>query len=288
MNQPHYLLSKLQKKRLIVKKKQTGLHKGLRKSTSFGSSLEFSDFRVYQPGDDVRQIDWNVFGRTQKHYIKRFLDEQEIFVSIFLDATSSMRAIQSKWMMAKQLAAALSFITLHHEDRLSFFPISSPSSYPIQKQGANQSRKVYQQIIQLTETMNTEGFSENTKQKIGKNQQLSILITDGMEKINEIESLLKKVGSRIQDVWFLQVMSQQELLPDFSGDVKLKDSETNAEVNVSVNQNLITAYQQRLQQHNKKLELLCLKYGITYLLVEDSKELSHLFFHEFPSKGLLN
>ena len=67
-----------------------GQHKGSHRSQRFGASLDFSDFREYHPGDDVRQIDWNVFARTDKYFIKRFLDEQEMRVHILLDTTKSM------------------------------------------------------------------------------------------------------------------------------------------------------------------------------------------------------
>src|SRR5690606_27262037 len=110
MNHHQTYLNRLQKLKINVKTKKRGIHKGLRRSGKFGSSLEFSDFRQYQPGDDVRQIDWNVYGRTQKYYIKRYLDEQDISVAIYFDVSSSMRFIPSKWEMAKTLAASLGYV----------------------------------------------------------------------------------------------------------------------------------------------------------------------------------
>ena len=88
------LMYRLSRHQWQSRKMKRGLHKGGRRSNKQGTSLEFSAYRYYQPGDDLRQIDWNVFARTNKHYIKRFLDEQELIMTIYLDCSNSMKIIQ--------------------------------------------------------------------------------------------------------------------------------------------------------------------------------------------------
>lgn len=102
---PSELYKKLGTMRLSTKSKLRGQHKGSHRSSRFGASMDFSDYRTYHMGDDVRQIDWNVFARSEKYYIKRFLDEQEMRVHLVVDATKSM-ATEGKWQLAKQLTAA--------------------------------------------------------------------------------------------------------------------------------------------------------------------------------------
>ena len=96
-----------------------GHHKGTHRSRKTGSSLDFSDFREYHPGDDLRHIDWNVYARTDKPYIKQFLDEQEMRIHILLDPTRSMGA-DGKWNYARQLAIALGQLHLRTEIRCRF------------------------------------------------------------------------------------------------------------------------------------------------------------------------
>jgi uncharacterized protein (DUF58 family) len=287
MNQSQ-LLKRLQKKRLHVKSRKRGILKGQRQAHSYGSSLEFSDFRLYQPGDDVRQIDWNIYGRTQKHYIKRFLDEQELSIAIYLDATSSMRVIAPKWELAKQLAAALSFIVLNSEDRLSFCPVSSTSMLPVMRKGAVYGKIIFHEILKLTEHEKTGNFAELVKKSLMKSQQLAILISDGLEPLGEIEDLFKKLRSLRQEIWFIQVLSTEELKPRFSGDRKLIDSETETIVNVSMNEALRADYEAKIREHNKQLERICSRFGCHYLLATDNRGLQTILFHDLPEKGFMN
>jgi uncharacterized protein (DUF58 family) len=282
------ILGRLQKMRLLVKTRKRGLHKGSRQSSHFGSSLEFSDFRVYQPGDDVRQIDWNVYGRTQKHYIKRFLDEQEISIAIYLDASSSMREIPGKWQQAKGLAAALSYVVLSSEDRLLFSPVASKESLPIRRKGAVASRRTYLEILGLDEKEQTGDFLTSLVNTVTKNQQLTILITDGLEPVEQLEAVLRKLSSLKQEIWLFQVMAREELSPGaYEGDLKLIDSETSVAVNVSMNGSILVDYEKRLRAHNLALEAVCRRYGGQYILVPDDVALSSILFHELPGRGLM-
>jgi uncharacterized protein (DUF58 family) len=287
MSSYHALLVRLQKMRLLVKTRKRGILKGSRQSSHFGSSLEFSDFRVYQPGDDVRQIDWNVFGRTQKHYIKRFLDEQELSIAIYLDSTSSMRQIRSKWEFAKGLAALLSYVVLASEDRLVFSPVASKSLMAIRRKGAVSSRRTYLEILGLDEGEQTGDFIASLQNSVSKNQQLSILITDGLEPLDRVEALLKKLSSLKQEIWFLQVLSSEEISPSFLGDLKLIDSESDAVVNVSMNPGIVSDYVKRLMEHNRELEKICRRYGGHFISVSDADSMQGILFHELPSRGLI-
>lgn len=287
MNGQQHFLSKLQRRKLLVKSRRRGMQKGQRKANAFGSSLEFSDFRLYQPGDDVRQIDWNIYGRTQKHYIKRFLDEQDISVSVYLDCTSSMRVLPGKWNVAKQLAAYFSFIVLNSGDRLLFSPVSSQTILPIRRKGALYAKSVFQEIMKLEDGARTDGFCEQLTPLLVKNSQLAIIISDGMEPLEELGDLFKKLQSLKQEIWFFQVLSAEELQPYFSQDMQLVDSETEEFVNVSMNQAVKTEYESRLKRQNGQLESLCRGYGGQYLLVSEESDLQACFLHALPLKGLV-
>jgi uncharacterized protein (DUF58 family) len=288
MSSHQALLSKLQKKKLLVKARNTGMQKGSRQSKRIGSSLEFSDYRIYQPGDDIRQIDWNVYGRTQKHYIKRFLDERELSISIYLDGSSSMRKSPAKWELAKLIAASLSYIVLNNEDRLHFFSVSSSGVYPVKRKGSVYGKRTFMEIINLNQEAKTGEFMKSLSGAIRKGAQLSIIVTDGLERLEEIESLFKKIAAFRREIWLIQVLSEDELSPSYSGDVKLVDSETDTAVNVSMNPKLIADYKFRLTEHNRKLKDICRKVGGQYLLVSDARDVQSIIFHDFPKHRLTN
>jgi len=283
----HEFLARLRKLRLVVESKRTGAHKGIRRSHKFGTSLEFSDFRTYQPGDDVRLVDWNVYGRTRRHYIKRYLDEQEINVAIFLDCTSSMRALETKWLLAKKISAALSYITLVNEDRLSFSPISALDTRSIERKGSIYAKQVLSDILQLQLSARTSTFIKEIETNLQKGKQLSIIITDGMEPIAEYEKLLFKIASVKSKILFIHILSKEEIEPGYTGDAKLIDSELESEVNVSISPKLVSSYQLRLKQHNERLEHTCRKHHIQYLFFNDEKTAEELLLSDFITWGIV-
>ncbi|MBS4198781.1 DUF58 domain-containing protein [Bacillus sp. FJAT-49732] len=283
----HEFLARLRKLRLVVDSKRTGVQKGIRRSHKFGSSLEFSDFRTYQPGDDVRLVDWNVYGRTRRHYIKRYLDEQEIKVSIYMDCTSSMRTIEAKWLLAKKIAAALSYITLVNEDRLSFLPISAVDLRSIERKGSNNAKQVLSDILQLQLNTKTSTFIKEMEKKLQKGRQLTIIITDGMEAIADYEKLFLKAASVKSKILFIHILSKEEIDPDYTGDAKLIDSERETEVNVSISPKLVSAYQLRLKLHNERLEHTCRKFNIQYIFVSDEKTAEELLISDFIFHGIV-
>lgn len=280
-------LSRLRRLRVNVNSRRTGIHKGTRRSHKFGSSQEFSDFRAYQPGDDVRQIDWNVYGRTQRHYIKRFLDEQEIKAAIYLDCTSSMRAVPEKWRLAKQVAASLSYIILSNEDRMSFMPISAPDKRTIERKGAVHAKSAFIEIMNVDLDNQTASFVSETEKILQKGKQLSFVITDGLEQFQLYHELLRKLAVQKSRVVFIQVLSKNELVPAIIGDAKLIDSEQFSEVNVSASQRLLVEYKKRVNAHNSQLEQACTELGFTYVLVSDEKAIDDIILKDFVLRGIV-
>ncbi|WP_316568492.1 DUF58 domain-containing protein [Neobacillus sp. YIM B06451] len=281
------LLARLQRRRLSVRTRRRAVHKGGRRSGRPGQSLEFSDFRAYQPGDDLRLIDWNLYGRTGKHYIKRFLDEQEIHAAVILDVSPSMRMIETKWNRAKEIAAALAYIGLIGEDRLSFIPASASTEGRITRKGAVYAKSVFTSILATDDTPTAGAFTENALLEGLKRTQAAIIITDGLENPGEFDKLFRKLASSKIEVKFIQVLAGEEQNPTASGDLRLIDSETGTAVDVSMREGVVKMYQRRLDAHNASLEQLCKKYGITYLFVTDLDDFHEFIFHICTAKKVL-
>src|SRR5437660_12522416 len=113
-------LARLEKLRIRTRQRYAGLGRGMHLSPKRGSSLEFNDYRHYSPGDDFRYIDWGLYGRTDKLYIKLFKEEEDLLTYIFLDASASMAhpARDAKFEAAVSMALALSYVTLAVGDRV--------------------------------------------------------------------------------------------------------------------------------------------------------------------------
>ena len=263
---------------LQSKSRIRGLYKGDKSSNRYGSSLDFSDFREYHPGDDVRKIDWNVFARTEKYFIKRFLDEQEMRIHIVLDTTASMIQ-EDKWEVAKQLTVALGSMVLNKDDHLSFSYVAETSVPPFRRKG-RRFLKDFEQMIAILENTVGNSFARNVLKILPKDSTILIIISDGLEPIEEWKSFLTQVPKIAGDVRFLQLQSTQELEPNYIGDLQLIDVETKENINVSMSQNIITSYDQTRKSHQQQLEALCHQHGVSFLPVKTNDGIQHILFHQ--------
>lgn len=271
--------SKIRRYCLQSHSKIRGQYKGSHRSHRFGSSLEFSDFREYHSGDDVRQIDWNVYARTEKYYIKRFLDEQEMRVHILLDTTKSMSQ-EVKWMVAKQLTVALGTMVLNQDDHLSFSFVSEKNVPLFRRKGASFQNAFEQTVAQLEKPTIDGDFTRHAIKVIPKGLTVLIIISDGLEPIEEWRTFLKQTPKVAGDIRFLQIQTTQEIAPAYTGDLELLDMETKESLNVSMSQTVFNSYQQQRDRHQSQLIALCQQYGIAFLPVNVNDGIQHILFHQ--------
>ncbi|MFJ8066532.1 DUF58 domain-containing protein [Psychrobacillus sp. NPDC096426] len=270
---------KLSRLSISTKSKLRGQHKGSHRSQRFGASLDFSDFREYSPGDDVRQIDWNVYARTDKYFIKRFLDEQEMRVHILLDCTKSM-SDSLKWTFAKQLAVSLGILVLQRDDRLSFSAVSNDKKPLFRRKGASYRKAFTQTISDLKEPVMTTSFSENAISFLPKDSTVLFVISDCLESLESWERLLQKLPKFAGDIRILQVVTNDELEPTYRGDVQVVDVETSAQLNVSISSRVLESYEEKRKLHQHGLELLSNKFGARLLQVNADDGISHVLFQQ--------
>ncbi|WP_342541876.1 DUF58 domain-containing protein [Paenisporosarcina sp. FSL H8-0542] len=279
--------SKIGRLQISTKSKLRGQHKGSHRSMRFGSSLDFSDFREYHPGDDVRQIDWNVFARTDKYFIKRFLDEQEMRVHIMLDSTKSMQE-EKKWLLAKQLTISLGQLVLGRDDRLSFATPTEEKLAPFRRKGAVYRKAFTSYITNLSEPAMNTSFTNQAAQYSAKDCTVLFIITDGLEPIADWERCLRSMPRFSQDIRLILVQSSDEVAPQFSGDLQLVDRETEERLNVSVSTRIVEDYEKKRHQHFQELDILCRRFGIHTLKVETKDDISHILFHQMIRSNWIN
>lgn len=279
--------SKIGRLQISTKSKLRGQHKGSHRSLRFGASLDFSDFREYHPGDDVRQIDWNVFARTDKYFIKRFLDEQEMRVHILLDSTKSMQD-EKKWLLAKQLTISLGHLVLGRDDRLSFATPTDEKLAPFRRKGAIYRKAFTSYITNLSEPVMSTSFTNHAAQFSAKDCTVLFIITDGLEPIADWERCLRSMPRFSQDIRLILVQSTDEVAPQFSGDLQLVDRETDERLNVTVSSRIVDDYEKKRQQHFLELDSLCRRFGIHTLKVETKDDISHIVFHQMIRSNWIN
>ncbi|HET7581065.1 MAG TPA: DUF58 domain-containing protein [Bacillales bacterium] len=284
---PSSLMTRLSNYKLSSRGMIRSGQKGERRSRRIGTSLEFSDYRLYNPGDDPRQIDWNTYARTQKHYIKRFLDEQELTVNVFIDCTKSMAAKEHKWLRTRQLAAIFAQISLTGADRLAIYPITSATEpYPLTK-GTALVHRVLSYIENVTVNETGEAFTPVFLHKVNsvRPNGLSIVISDLLENPDQLFQALKRLQAKRQEVRLVQLLLPEEADPDYAGDLKLTDVESGAERDVTMSRKVVEQYRRRFEQHTNEIESFCRRRGIGYLQLFSTDTLEEMVFSEFMAHG---
>ena len=242
-----------------------GTTAGNRKSRSKGSSVEFSDYREYAPGDDFRRLDWNAYGRFEKLFVKLFMEEREAPVSIYLDVSKSMDwGEPNKTIASRRLAAALAYISLTNFDSVSLACVD---------EGVQQSCKsvrgknFFYRVTDILENANYSGGSHLQKAieatSASWRRGITVLISDFFTQ-GDIHDLLKYLTYHKQTVYVCHILSPQELTPAVSESVRLVDSENGRTMDITVTPALLNSYGKALEHFRSHLEQSCLKWGASY------------------------
>jgi uncharacterized protein (DUF58 family) len=275
---------------------------GERRSPRRGRSVEFADYRDYTPGDDPRRVDWNIYARLERPYIKLYEDEQDLTVHVLLDASPSMQwrdesvPLSAKWDRATQLAAALCYIALSSGDRLILETSTRARFGP--KRGVAATSGVIEFIERETLPAGvSDGSVPPDAQIAGSHLSawwrryaldarpgLCIIISDFLDAEGYVEGLNALGASRL-DVNVLHTLSPEELDPEFAGDLRLRDIETSATQDVSLDDAALSQYRQRLGQWTAEINDFCRRRGGKYHLADTGDSVEKIILRDLRREG---
>ena len=283
------LLAKLERMELVTRKIFRGRMKGERRSRRKGQSVEFADFRNYVPGDDLRFIDWNMYARLEKLFIKLFLEEEDLHFYALIDGSRSMDFGQpTKFDYARQLAAALGYIGLCRADRVKIEMLDdSPTlQSPVLRGKPNLWRMVeYLESIEPGRNCTlSDALKAFSLRNAGKG--ILVLITDLMDKTG-YESALRYLVAQNLDIYLIHVLSQPEIDPDLQGDLKLIDCEDADIAEISVSQRLLDRYRKTLAQYIEQARDFCSRRGIVYMMTSTERSVDRLVSRYLRQRGLV-
>lgn len=273
---------------LSVKDNVAGLFGGNHKSKRFGSSCEFADYRAYIEGDDITKIDWNIYGRTEKMFLKLYLDERQMQTRIYIDASSSM-SFYKKDEMALKLATAFAYLSIKEMDRVSIFAVRGGVVEPILEKVVG--KDSFLNAIGLINKMKFEGGSRIsdaiTNSIVGYGDGRSIIISDFLTDNNFFDAIDHLRGKK-RDVLCLQVLSEEELHPQIRGKTIIRDSEDMGRFyKDNIGRDILEAYRKALDYITKRLEDFCLSREADYQLVSTKDELKEILLNALAKKGVI-
>ncbi|MCD6386125.1 DUF58 domain-containing protein [Candidatus Sumerlaeota bacterium] len=282
-------IKKLQRLQLVTKKVFTGRMKGDRRSKKKGISIEFADYRRYVKGDDIRFVDWNIYSRLETLFLKLFMEEEDLYIYLFVDASRSMEfGNPSKLLFAKRTAAALGYIALSNLDKVGVGAFSSglyDSLKPMR--GKHNTLKLLEFLRQITpqgETRLAESFMRFIRSSPPRG--IAVLISDFFDP-DGFEDAINLFVQRNYEIYIIHVLSEEELNPNFVGHLELVDSELDRKTYVSVTRDLIKKYQDNLNRFCTSLRQFCIKRNISYIRMRNTANVEDLVLNYLKYRGLI-
>lgn len=280
---------------LNMKAPMKGYFGGNHRTNSYGSTVEFADFREYVLGDDLRRIDWNLYSRFEKHFIKLFVDERQMHIQIFVDCSSSMGFENSKKAeSALKIAAALGYISIHNMDKLSYKLIHGDTTDD--ESGMINGKDAYYRSLDVLE--NSKFIGEADIQKAvtgcinpGYNDGLTVIISDFLTDSNwkaAIDFLLY----RHREVMVVQVLSPEEVAPSYNGRMVLLDAESidkadEKNLKLRISRSEFEAYKEALSDYLQEVKDFCSSRGVSYMLANTEKDVEKLLLERLFEMGVI-
>lgn len=297
-----------------------GKLQGERRSKSRGQSVEFEDFRNYVPGDDPRFIDWNVYARVEKLFIKVFLEEEDLALHVVIDASASMDAagqtkdggLVSKRTLAAQIALALGYIGLNQQNRVYASTFGSPGIEGVRRLGALRGRHNIQRFASylfkeafpedpsVTPEPVAAGADFNTalttiaRERAG--QGILVLFSDFLVPEGYEQGLNALAAAGGYDIYAVQTLTPDELNPRAAmqdkggalvGDLRLTDIETNQAREITVSPGLLDAYEQRVRMYIDQLHHFCLSRQIQHIPITTDVSADDVVFNVLRRHGVI-
>ena len=292
------LLRRLEQFQLLAARRAKSSARGERRSRARGQSVEFADYRTYVAGDDFRYLDWNLYGRLERLFLKLYEEERELPVRIFLDASESMTFGEPrKFDFARQVAAAVGYVALSGFDRVSVIPFPNlPEDGSIEHsariielaaRGSLRSVRGKKSAIPLFQNLNvltargSATLNESLRRGALEARQagLALVLSDFLDPAGYESGLSALVGRGFQ-VDLVQILAPEELAPTSFGDLRLVDSETGGIQEVTFGRYRLKAYQQTVQNFMQRLREYCQARGINYFSVSSSTSLEELLLKQ--------
>jgi len=280
-------LARVERMRLLPVRRLTNRSRGEHLAGKGGTSTEFHDYRDYAAGDDVRYVDWNIFARIQRPYLKLYRHEEEMHIVILLDASASMQFGQ-KFTRARQLAAAFAIMGLMNIEKVSLYACQHAGQTPLFVPPCTGKIRL-RRVLEFLEDIPTGGdfpielaVEEVLKHHRGRG--VAVLLSDFLT-FGDLERPLNLLFSAGLEVCGVQLLTPDELRPDVTGDVRFVDSETGRTLDVSSAGDLLGIYLDHLNALQAELATMCRQRSGRFLSLDAETPIETVLFDVLRRRG---
>lgn len=290
-------LSLFEARDLQVKKAVSGAFGGNRATGAYGSSAEFADFRNYQQGDDLRYIDWNLFARFEKLFIRLYVDERQLHHRIYIDTSSSMdwgEGRAHKGYAALRLAAALAFLAVGAQDRVSFQLMKEDRCQELCTPFTGKDG-----LYEAAAKMNRVKFSGDVdieaaichSERLGYGDGISFIISDFLTE-SDYKSAVDRLLYKKRDVCLIQILSKDEIAPTMRGKLQMLDSESidpedQRNYRTEITRAGLKAYEEAFLWHQQDLRSFCASREIRFISICSEEPAEKVLFTKATKEGII-
>ena len=271
-------LARLDTLDVLSRKILQGKLQGERRSKRRGQSVEFADHRRYVAGDDLRFVDWNIYGRLDQLFLKLFMEDQDLTIHIVIDVSgSSSLGEPAKELFIKKLAAALGYVSLVNNNRLTISSIREGVKGQLKNMRGRNYIGAMAEFLLGCDCEGGSDFGGSCRElvagRIGSG--IMIVLSDFLFK-EGFDTGLRHLISRQYDLYAIQVLSPEELRPELSGDLKLVDIEDADAAEVTISAALLKYYKRNLTAYCNELKEFCSRRGAAYVLADSGDSVETL------------
>ncbi|MDR0426868.1 MAG: DUF58 domain-containing protein [Clostridiales bacterium] len=278
-------ISRLEAVSLYMQIPMQGYFGGNHRTKTYGNTVEFADFRTYQLGDDIRRIDWNVYSRFEKYFIRLFVDEKQMHTQIFLDCSASMgKTDPDKGLYAMRVAAALAFLSVKNMDKTSLKRIRG--NFAEDAGGLIVGKAAfYRAVGELEETVfagTADLATAITHTDSGADNGLTVIISDFLTE-SDWKKAVNYLLYRKRQVMLIQVLSPEELDPGYKGRVRMSDSEAEdvldeRNMKMRITRAEVETYRLALHDYLSDIKSFCAGRGVSFFSVRSDDPVEKLIF----------
>lgn len=282
-------LKRLDRLELETRRVLGGAIKGDRRSKKKGVSIDFADYRQYVRGDDLRFVDWNIYGRLDRLFIKIFYEEQDLQCHLLLDASRSMVfGDPPKLDFAKRIAAGIAYVGLTGSDKIGIACFqSTPSGVLPPLRGRHNVRRMLR-FLEEAPAAGWTSLSAATRdfaQRV-KGKSIVVIISDFLDPAG-FEAALRYLIRDTLDVFVIHVLAPQEIDPPLNGHIELHDMEISHKVELTVTPRLKQMYRRNVEAYCQKIKDYCARYGMSYTFARTDQPVEDVLLKRLRESGLI-
>jgi uncharacterized protein (DUF58 family) len=274
---------------LVSRRVFAGRTRAEQRSRKAGAGVEFADYRRYYPGDDYRQIDWNVYGRIDRLVLRLYEQEEDLSVYLLLDCSGSMAfGSPRKLDYGKQLAAALAYVALNHLDRVSVSALADVVTARMPPtRGRNRIFPIFEFLRPLQATGATRlADAVGTFVAQNKRRGVAVLISDLYDPAG-FEAALDRLRYARFEPYVVHLVDPREGVPSARGDVELIDAETGERRTATLTPRLLERYAQAYRAHQERVASACVHKQVGLFAIDVRTPVADAMLHMLRRGGLV-